>query len=204
MSWDEDELYRWFRRMMRFPLSPFRGFAFPDTERFMREVERWLENIFKEARIPKGLIRERTLPEGGYVREMGPFIYGFSMTVGPDGKPLIKEFGNLRPTYRAKGAMPFDLKEEREPLVDVLETDGEVKVVAEVPGVEKQDIKLEASEDTLTISVAAKDRKYYKELTLPTKVNPADAKSTYKNGILEVTLKKKEERKPKGVEIKLD
>lgn len=28
--------------------------------------------------------------------EMGPFVYGYSMTIGPDGKPKVREFGNIR------------------------------------------------------------------------------------------------------------
>ncbi|MFQ5761643.1 MAG: archaeal heat shock protein Hsp20 [Candidatus Bathyarchaeia archaeon] len=205
MAWDEDDLDRWLRRWMRFPHPPFRETVFPDMDRFARRMERWMEETFKEPNIPKSFIKERKLPGGDSIKEMGPFIYGFSMTVGPDGKPLIKEFGNLKPTTRGRGPMPFDLKEERDPLVDVVETDGEVKVVAEVPGIEKKDISLNASEDTLIISVDSKDRKYRKELTLPTRVDVNNARSTYKNGILEVTLrKKKEEKKPKGVEIKLE
>jgi HSP20 family protein len=36
------------------------------------------------------LIREYTTPGGGKVREVGPMIYGYSMTVGPDGKPIFE------------------------------------------------------------------------------------------------------------------
>ena len=38
------------------------------------------------------------LKEGGKVREVGPIVYGYSMTIGPDGKPRIREFGNVKPT----------------------------------------------------------------------------------------------------------
>ncbi|MEM2367987.1 MAG: Hsp20/alpha crystallin family protein, partial [Candidatus Bathyarchaeia archaeon] len=95
--------------------------------------------------------------------------------------------------------------EEREPLVDIVETDNEIHVVAELPGVEKEDIKLHGTEDTLTISVDTPQRKYYKELTLPAKVNVKEAKTQYKNGVLEVKLPKiKEEKKPKGEPIKIE
>src|SRR3989304_1293319 len=59
-----------------------------------------------------------------------PFVYGFSMSVGPDGRPVIREFGNVEPT--ARGPL---LKEEREPLVDVIDSNGEVGVVSGLPGV---------------------------------------------------------------------
>jgi len=80
--------------------------------------------------------------------------------------------------------------EEREPLVDVIEKDGEVRVIAELPGVEKEDIDLRATETSLTISAESQHRKYYKELSLPTPVNPKSAKATYRNGVLEVSLPK--------------
>jgi len=65
-----------------------------------------------------------------------------------------------------------------------------VRVIAELPGVEKEDIDLRATETSLTISAESQHRKYYKELRLPTPVNPKSAKATYRNGVLEVSLPK--------------
>ncbi len=164
-----------------------------------------MEREFKEfsRKVPKDLIRERELPDGTRVHEWGPFVYGYSITIGPDGRPQIREFGNVKPGMRF-GKPEIDIKEEREPLVDIMSTDGEVKVVAELPGVDKNDIKLHGTESTLTISVDTPERKYYKEVELPAKVNPEKARSTYKNGVLEVTLEKKKEEKPKGSPIKIE
>ena len=63
-----------------------------------REMEKQFEESFKdmEMKAPKDLIREYETPEGGKVREIGPFVYGYSMTIGPDGKPRVKEFGNVK------------------------------------------------------------------------------------------------------------
>jgi len=181
-------------------------------DEIMREMEELMQKDFKEftTRLPKDFIRERRLPDGSTVKEWGPFVYGYSMTIGPDGKPQIREFGNVKPSLKPE--VPFgprkpsiDIKEEREPLVDVISTDGEVKVVAELPGVEKNDIKLYGTEKTLSISVDTPKRKYFKEVDLPTNVNPKTAKSSYKNGVLEVTLTKiSEEKKPKGQPIKIE
>jgi HSP20 family protein len=124
----------------------------------------------------------------------------YSVKIGPDGKPEVREFGNVKPSRFGPR-----VKEEREPLVDIIESDGEVHIVAELPGVEKNDIKLHGTGDTLTISVDTPQRKYYKEVTLPTKVNVKEAKTEYKNGVLEVRLPKiKEEKKPKGEPISLE
>ncbi|UCG45952.1 MAG: Hsp20/alpha crystallin family protein [Candidatus Bathyarchaeota archaeon] len=156
--------------------------------------------LFREA--PKNLTKERTLPDGTKVRSWGPFVYGYSVTMGPDGKPKIREFGNIKPETRL-GSPRIDIKEKREPLADVLNCNGEVRVIVELPGVDKKDIKLHGTEERLTISVDTPLRKYYKEVRLPAKIVPDKARSTYKNGVLEVTLQKKKEDKPKGERIEI-
>jgi HSP20 family protein len=194
-----DEFPEWFRRR-RFPY--FGSWLFEDIDRMFREIEKTIEEEFKAftSRVPKDYVRERKLPDGSIIREWGPFVYGYSIKIGPDGKPEIREFGNVKPTRFGP-----TVKEEREPLVDIVETDNEVHVVAELPGVEKEDIKLHGTEDTLTISVDTPQRKYYKEVTLPAKVNVKEAKTQYKNGVLEVKLPKiKEEKKPEGEPIKIE
>ncbi len=195
--WDD-----WFRRWRRWWRSPF---FFPDIERMFSEMEKEIEEAFKEirSRVPEGFIRERRLPDGSKVREFGPFVYGYSITFGPDGKPVVREFGNIKPSLRRGMRPTIDLRERREPLVDVFEDNNEIKVIAELPGVEKKDIKLYATENRLTISVDTPERKYYKELELPAEVDYNTAKTSYRNGILEVVLKKKE-RKGKGVQLKVE
>ena len=120
-----------------------------------------------------------------------PFVYGFSMSVGPDGRPVIREFGNVEPT--ARGPL---LKEEREPLVDVIDSNGEVVVVSEIPGVEKEDIRLEATDRSLKVEVESPKRRYFKELELPHLVDPGTARASYKNGVLEVRFSKSEQKQP--------
>jgi len=200
----------WFRRRMR--RSPFfRNWFFGDIDEMMRDIEEMMEREFREFtnRIPKDYVRERKLPDGTTVREWGPFVYGYSMTIGPDGKPRIREFGNVKPSLKPEAfgiARPrLDVKEEREPLVDVISTDGEVKVIAELPGVEKEDIKLHGTENTLTLSVDTPQRKYFKDIELPARVKIKEATTTYKNGVLEVTLPKiVEKEKPKGEPLKIE
>ncbi len=84
-----------------------------------------------------------------------------------------------------------DSREEEEHLIDVMNTDGEVKVIALLPSIQKEDIRIHCAEDTLTISVETPQRRYYKEIGLPAKVNPEKAETSYKNCVLEVTLPKK-------------
>src|SRR3989454_9948159 len=91
--------------------------------------------------LPKDLVRERKLPDGGTVREMGPFVYGYSFSMGPDGKPIVREFGNVKPSFKGGPfgtAKPsLDFKEESEPLVDAMVQSETMKVDAELQDVEK-------------------------------------------------------------------
>jgi len=197
---EEDWWAKWFRRRSWWPFS--RQWAFEDIDEMFKDMDEMMREEFRKAseRAPKDLIRERTLPDGTKVKEWGPFVYGYSIKMGPEGRPKVREFGNIKPGTRM-GRPQVNIREQREPLVDVLETDGEVKVIAELPGVEKKDIKLHATEENLTISVDTLKRKYYKEVQLPTNVDPKQADSAYKNGVLEVTLKQRKEEKKKGEEI---
>ncbi len=189
----------WFRRFWR------RRTFFPEIERMVEEMEREIAEIFKELEreIPRDMVREFHLPDGTVRREYGPFVYGYSMKIGPDGRPIIREFGNMKPSLGMEGRPPLNLQEQREPLVDIIEEAERVRVIAELPGVEKEDIKLYAAPRALTISVDTPQRKYYKELELPVEVDEFSGKSTYKNGILEVIFNRKKERKM-GTPIKIE
>ena len=154
-------------------------------------------------RAPQTLQREQTLPDGTKVRSWGPFVYGYSVTVGPDGKPKVTEFGNFKAQTQL-GKPQMDVKEEREPLTDIIEGETEVRVIIELPGVEKKDIKLSGTDKKLTISVETPERKYFKEIELPAKVNVNKAKSTYTNGVLDITVPKKKQEKSKSRQIKIE
>jgi len=202
---EEDWWSRWFRRRK----SPF-FFGFRDIDDAFREMEEIMGRDFEELskRAPRDLIRERTLPDGTKVKRWGPFVYGYSVTIGPDGKPEVREFGNVKPSTRPSPLgyrkPSLELREEREPLVDVIPENGTIRVIAEVPGVNKSDIRLNCSERVLTISVDAKKRKFYKEVQLPDQIDPKVSKATYKNGVLEVLLTKVKPKKPTGETITID
>jgi HSP20 family protein len=202
LSDEEGWFPRWFRQMWWPPTTKS---LFDDFDEYFRQMHEYMQREFKEIfkNAPKDLMRSRVMPDGTRIDEWGPFVYGYSMKIGPDGKPEIREFGNIKPQPKL-GKASVAIKEEREPLIDIAFMDGEVRVVAELPGVEKGDIKLRGTEDTLTISVDKAERKYYKEIELPGKVDVRQAKSTYKNGVLEVCLPIKKEEKPKGESIKID
>ena len=153
MSSDNEDYPEWFRKRRNSSKDPFFG----DIDKMFSEMEKMMEEEFKNfsEKVPKEYIKERKLPDGSTVKELGPFVYGYSMKIGPDGKPDIQEFGNLKKSLKGP-----EVKEEREPLVDIVETNSEVRVVVELPGVEKSDIKLHGTEDSLTISVDTAQSKY--------------------------------------------
>lgn len=188
-----------------FPERFKRRWRLPTTDWF-QEFERSFEEMFRGLELPKDLVRERKLPNGGTVKEMGPFVYGYSFSVGPDGKPTVREFGNVKPSIRGGPfgmAKPrLDVREEREPLVDTIVHSDIVKVVAELPGVEKSDIALECDGRNLILKVDTDKRRYYKSLELPLEVDPDTSKASYKNGVLELILTRKSpETRPKQIKI---
>jgi HSP20 family protein len=187
------------RRRRGSPLGPW---GFPDIDEMMREMERAFSEQFKdfEKELPKNLVRESKTPDGGVKKEIGPIVYGYSMTIGPDGKPVVREFGNVR---RGEGTSMKAIQDKREPLVDVVSSGKEVRVIAEMPGVKKEDISVTVNEDSMVVSVDTEGRRYYKKLQLPGLVEPKGAKSTYNNGILEVTIPLKSSKEG-GVKLRVD
>jgi HSP20 family protein len=203
MSSDDETFHDWFRSR-RGRKSPFGA-----MDRWLSDFDEMFEHMFQDMAkgMPKEFMTEKKLPDGSTVRQYGPFVYGYSMTVGPDGKPVIQEFGNVKPSKRPRafGAEQpaLEPQDTREPLVDVINEQQQVRVVAELPGVDKSDIKTTISEDTLTIKVDSATRKYYKEVPLPAPIDPDSSRASYNNGVLEIALKKLQQ-KPRGREIKID
>ncbi len=101
---------------------------------------------------------------------------------------------------------------------NIIETEDEIKIICEIPGVKKEDIRISIYDDNLEISVRKKEEKlkegakylakeikygeFRRKIKLPTKVDAEKAKASYNNGILEITLPKLE--KIKGFEIKIE
>lgn len=194
-SWDD-----WFKR-----LRERRGFFFPEIEKLIEDMEKEMAEAFRgmESTMSRDMVRVRRQPDGSVRREYGPFVYGYSVKIGPDGKPIVREFGNLKPGKGGEGQPSLNLQDMREPLVDVIEEENAIKVLAELPGVNKEDISLFLSDNVLTINVDTSERRYHKELNLPGEVDESSVRSTYNNGILETVLTKRELR-GKGTKINIE
>ena len=131
--------------------------------------------------------------------ESGPYYYGYTMTVGPDGKPVVREHGN------AKSCIPsaFDT---REPPVDTIVDEKErvVKLIAEMPGVEKSDVKIVVKDNTVDLSAKHDNKKYHVEVPVQHRIDENSAKASYKNGVLQIVFKLAEDEKPKGKTVEVE
>ena len=113
-------------------------------------------------------------------------VFGFSIKSAVGGKSTVETFGHkIKKTPEGP-----TVEEEREPITDVFDEKDEIKIYAEMPGVTKEDIKLDLKGDILDISAQSGDKKYHKEVLLPAKVKTKTMSSSYKNGILEIKIKK--------------
>lgn len=163
---------------------------FEELDREFSDAEQMLTRMFRTAR------------ESNTVGDTFPYYYGYQITVGPDGRPKIREFGNAKPG--SKGLMQQSAV--REPLVDTSFNENEnlVTITAEMPGITKGDVKVELSEGLVTIHAEKGDKKYHSEVPIYEELDADTAKATYTNGILELKIKSKRSPKPKTKEIKVE
>ncbi|MGC9112215.1 archaeal heat shock protein Hsp20 [Acidilobus sp.] len=162
---------------------------FDEIDDLMRRFEEEFEDMERDF---EDLLKNAPTKEG-------PYYYGVRVYVGPDGVPHIEQFGNIKKEGRGK----VIISDETEPMVDVMERDDEVWVVADLPGVDKDQIKVSATERTVSIRAEGDKRKYSKEVELPAVVDPSSAKATFKNGVLEIKFKKLQGSKG-SVNIKIE
>src|SRR5919197_5585099 len=177
--------------MWRDPWSFRASRIFEDIDKEFAEAEEMLNRMFRT------------------VHEMGPsdisnfpYYYGYQITTGPDGKPRVREFGNIRPS--AKGLI--EQTGVRAPLIDIAidEEQNTLRVTAEIPGVNNEDIKVNISDKYVTIHAEKGDKKYHTDIPVDIELDDVSAKATYSNGILELKIKLKQAQKSKGKEIRVE
>ena len=144
------------------------------------KMEEELEHL--ESQAPKELITEHENSDGTKVRRIGPIVYGYTMTVGPDGKPWYASLVTSREIINMASVLILNqldqkIGEEKEPMIDVLATETNVKVTVEMPGVEKDKIKVDAYDNTVQVRSLDPTRKYHKVIDLPTEADVKTARS---------------------------
>lgn len=165
---------------------------FEEMDREFAQAEEMLNRLYRTAM--------ETRPSdlaGGF-----PYYYGYQLTVGPDGKPHVREFGNVKPAARGL----VEQTGAREPLVDtgIDEKENKLTITAEMPGVTKQDIKVKVSDDYISIHAEKGDKKYHTDIPVSVALDDKSAKATYSNGILELKVNLKEQVKPNETEVKVE
>jgi HSP20 family protein len=136
------------------------------------------------------------------------------------GRPFSSLMPSLPSLNRPSRALMSEAFSLRAPAVDLYEGDDEVVIKAEVPGMDKGDLKVDLTDSMLTISGEKKKEESIKEeaytysersygsfsrsLNLPCAVKSDKAKATFKNGVLEVKLPKTEEAKKRHITVKID
>lgn len=122
----------------------------------------------------------------------GPWqgVYGFSVKLGLDQEEGVKvePFGNIRQDEETGEAV---VQELREPLVDLFDEEEELIILAEMPGIGQDDLRLEIEEDILTLSAERGDKRYHKELLLPQSVTREELRLSSNNGIIEIRCPKR-------------
>lgn len=106
------------------------------------------------------------------------------------------------------------------PAVDIKEEDDRIEVKADLPGVKKDEVDVSIEDDTLIIKGEKKEESeeekkgfrrkerfygsFHREIDLPSTVDKDKVKASYKDGVLELTLPKKEEAKKKQIKVDIE
>jgi len=129
---------------------------------------------------------------------------------------IDKMFSDIFARGRAAGPVVT-----RAPLIDLVDEGDKFRIVADIPGIDKEDLDVRVTEDTVIIRAESRaDREergrnyylrergstsYYRVITLPEPVVPEKAEASYKNGILEIVLPKRapERNEGEGFRVKI-
>jgi len=108
--------------------------------------------------------------------------------------PRATDLGTARiihpPYYRSSNNYVKRKWKEPKPLIDIFQEKNWITVVAEIAGFNRETLKINVKDQKITLSAKAKNRRYYKSLNLPKVVVPNAVHTTYKNGVLEIKLRK--------------
>ncbi len=114
-----------------------------------------------------------------------PIIYGFNVRLGPDGQPIIGSFGNVKPSEPN-----VKYGEEREPLVDVIEKDKEITIIVEMPGAERNTIRIETHPNEVWITAKDHRRNFNTKVRVNHPLNPKARSVEFHNGVLELVFRR--------------
>ena len=131
----------------------------------------------------------RELRKSGEIHGLGSSkevkgVYGFTVRVGLGDQGIkIEPFGNIRRDQRSGRSV---VEEVREPVSDVFEEPDHVLIVAEMPGIANDNVRLDVKDDVLTVTAEHGDTKYRKEVLLPGIFLREKMQVSCANGVLEI------------------
>ena len=141
--------------------------------KMMREMIKRMEKIFRDLDLS-----EENIFSGK------PNIRGFSITIGPDGVPKIREFGPTTDKFES-------LKEEKQEIKpDIIEKDDETIIILDLPGIDEKSLQVKLENNKLLVK-AEGVKKIYEYIALPSNVKGTVDKYIYNNGVLTIHIKKK-------------
>jgi HSP20 family protein len=148
----------------------------------LKRVGRDIEEMVREMKAHTQRVRER------------PMVFGFTFGLRDD-RPELRTFGDLS----VKGEYRVPVYEQ---VVD--EARRELRVVLELPGIEREGIRLEVSTEYLRLEASTGERKYRANVRLKRAVDPRSASARFVNGVLEVNLKLKGEEGGEFTPVRVD
>jgi HSP20 family molecular chaperone IbpA len=116
-------------------------------------------------------------------------------------EPKTMRIETIKPVKSARYSQSFRVSKsfskrkfgDLKPLIDIFQENNWITIIAEIAGFNKESFKISVKDQKITLSAKSKERRYYKSLNLPKVVIPSDIHTTFKNGVLEIKLKKAEE-----------
>jgi HSP20 family molecular chaperone IbpA len=158
----------------------------PDLAGVLKQIGKVIDSAAKSH--PKG---ESEFSRTGKILGLGTrearAVYGFSIKVRKlEGRsPRVGTSGSVKREKKRTSA-----KRVRKPSVDLVDEAGKIRIIAQIPGTKKEKIKIKVGPDVLELKAAGSEGKYSKKIPLPSKVKKKPLRSTYRNGVLRITLGK--------------
>ena len=187
--------------------DPFDDFLSPFDD-FFSEINDVFDKAFTSFGLDTNLWNNPGLQKE--LDDKGHVYYGYSARIGPDGKPNVKIWSNL-PNPEKYGLKPQfvwsenasqkflestgNMQEELDPYMEVIKDPEKklIKIIVEIPGIKKEDLKLKKFNNMLIVKASSERRSYYKEIAL--KEDPESIKASYNHGVLEITVVPKKDLK---------
>lgn len=119
-------------------------------------------------------------------------VYGISVKVGLGDEGIkVEPFGNIRKEKKTRAGGEVVSEDVREPVIDTFEEEDHFLILAEMPGIGVENLKINLTDRALTI-VAEKGnkKKYYKEIDLPGEFSKEKMTVSANNGVVEIKLAK--------------